>query len=90
MISGGECYFFFIMFQLRHAVMKKFVSFIRTFRVWDDNDDRSLCYDEFNKGMTEFGAKLSADEAKELFSSFDKDGKGSIDFDELLIAVRVT
>jgi Ca2+-binding EF-hand superfamily protein len=49
-----------------------------------------LSFDEFNKGMTEYGAKLSADEAKELFLSFDKDGTGSIDFDELLIAVRVT
>jgi len=49
-----------------------------------------LSYEEFDKGMTEYGAKLSADEAKELFLSFDKDGTGNIDFDELLIAVRVT
>ena len=63
--------------------------FSRTFRVWDDNNDRSLNFEEFDKGVTESGAKLSAEEAKELFSSFDKDGAGSIDFDELLIAIRV-
>ena len=46
-------------------------------------------FEEFNKGLSDYGAKLSADEAKEIFTSFYKDGTGHIDFDELLIAVRV-
>ncbi len=55
----------------------------------DDNSNRKLEFDEFKKGLTEYGTGFSKDEIVSLFSQFDKDNSGSIDFDEFLEAVRV-
>jgi calcyphosin len=45
--------------------------------------------EELAKGAREFGATLNAEQVQQLFQSLDKDGSGSIDFNELLIALRV-
>jgi Ca2+-binding EF-hand superfamily protein len=39
--------------------------------------------------LSDFGASLTATEAQQLFHSMDKNGSGSIEYDELLIALRV-
>ncbi len=62
---------------------------IRTFRVWDDNGNRKLDVEELSKGVREFGAVLNDQKVQQLFQSLDKDGSGYIDFDELIIALRV-
>lgn len=41
------------------------------------------------KGVRDFGASLSTVEARQLFGSLDKDHSGGIEYDELLIALRV-
>ena len=61
----------------------------RTFRIWDDNGDRKLNLYELTKGLHDYGLSLAADEIGEMFATLDRDGGGSIDFDELLIALRV-
>ncbi len=66
-----------------------FLYFYRTFRVWDDNSDRKISFEEFVKGLGDYGASLNPTETHRLFTSMDKDGSGSIEYEELLIALRV-
>jgi Ca2+-binding EF-hand superfamily protein len=61
----------------------------RTFRIWDDNADRKISYQEFVKRLSDFGASLTKTEAQQLFHSMDKNSSGNIEYDELLIALRV-
>ncbi|CAG0884904.1 unnamed protein product [Darwinula stevensoni] len=60
----------------------------RVFRRMDDNMNKSLSIEEFTKGMQDTGLKVTNDETQALFKMFDKDGSGSINFDEFLINVR--
>ncbi|OUC41602.1 EF hand [Trichinella nativa] len=64
--------------------------FGRLFRIMDDNRDRKLNFVEFQKGICDFGAQLTKDEITALFNKFDTNNSGSIDFDEFLIALRVS
>ena len=59
------------------------------FRRMDDDGSKALEFDEFYKGVIETGLKLSEEEAKEMFGAFDKDGGGTINIDEFLMAIRV-
>jgi Ca2+-binding EF-hand superfamily protein len=55
----------------------------------DDNKNRKLEFDEFKKGITEYGFSYTKDEMKELFNCIDTDHSGTLDFDEFLIRLRV-
>ncbi|MEQ2203964.1 hypothetical protein XENOCAPTIV_005821 [Xenoophorus captivus] len=54
----------------------------------DDNENRSLDFKEFLKGLNDYGLLIEKDEATALFQHFDRDGNGTIDFDEFLITLR--
>lgn len=56
----------------------------------DDNNNRSLDFKEFVKGLNDYGVLMEKDEAATLFQQFDRDGSGTIDFDEFLITLRVS
>jgi len=60
----------------------------RTFKIMDDDGNRSLDFQEFKKGLHDYGAEVDKHEARDMFDAFDKDGSGSIDFDEFLVALR--
>jgi Ca2+-binding EF-hand superfamily protein len=60
----------------------------RTFKIMDDDGNRSIDMNEFKKGVHDYGLVLEASEVQEMFRSFDKDGSGMIDFDEFLQALR--
>ncbi|GIX80358.1 calcyphosin-like protein [Caerostris darwini] len=60
----------------------------RAFRLIDDNRDRKLDLEEMKIGLREYGATLDDDEISELFQEIDKDGSGTVSFDEFLKAVR--
>lgn len=62
--------------------------FGRTFKIMDDNENRSLDFKEFLKGLNDYGLLIEKDEASALFQQFDRDGNGTIDFDEFLITLR--
>ena len=55
----------------------------------DDDGSRTLDFKEFKKGISDYGLDLDMKELQEMFSSFDRDGGGTIDFDEFLISLRV-
>jgi Ca2+-binding EF-hand superfamily protein len=55
----------------------------------DDSSDHKLSFEEFKKGMDDYGCGYSKDECQQLFNKFDKDGSGSISFDEFLEGIRV-
>lgn len=60
----------------------------RTFRIMDDDGNKTLDVKEFAKGLHDYGVYLETDHVKEVFLKFDKDGSGTIDFDEFLKALR--
>ncbi|KAJ8011473.1 hypothetical protein DPEC_G00058580 [Dallia pectoralis] len=60
----------------------------RTFRIMDDDGNKSLDLLEFTKGLENFGLVLSKEEAQQIFTLCDKDGSGSINFDEFLEDLR--
>uniref|UniRef100_A0A915LA90 EF-hand domain-containing protein n=1 Tax=Romanomermis culicivorax TaxID=13658 RepID=A0A915LA90_ROMCU len=62
--------------------------FARVFSIMDENGIRKLDFDEFCRGMKDFGVKLNDHEVKTLFDSMDKNNSGFIDYDEFLVALR--
>ncbi|CAH2296496.1 calcyphosin [Pelobates cultripes] len=60
----------------------------RIFRIMDDDNNRTLDFKEFAKGLNDFGLMMEKQETQEVFSIFDKDGSGTIDFDEFLVTLR--
>ena len=60
----------------------------RCFRIMDDDRSRSLDFQEFKKGVREYGLTLDIGEVQDMFTSFDRDGSGTIDFDEFLVKLR--
>ncbi|ESO96368.1 hypothetical protein LOTGIDRAFT_202134 [Lottia gigantea] len=61
----------------------------RTFKIMDDDESRSLDFKEFKKGISDYGlTEIKEETVQELFTTFDKDGSGTIDFDEFLVHLR--
>ncbi|KAK3090470.1 hypothetical protein FSP39_012128 [Pinctada imbricata] len=60
----------------------------RSFRIMDDDSDRSLSISEFKKGLHDYGVDVEGNVAQEIFSRIDKDGSGQLSFDEFLMALR--
>lgn len=64
------------------------IGLARQFKIFDDNNSKTLDYDEFAKAIKDFKVELGPNDIKVLFGIFDRDGEGSIDYDEFLRAVR--
>ncbi|XP_043909759.1 calcyphosin-like protein [Protopterus annectens] len=60
----------------------------RTFRIMDDDNNKSLNFHEFFKGLHDYGISVDKEEAQLVFHQLDKDGSGAIDFEEFLQALR--
>lgn len=56
----------------------------------DDDNSRTLDFKEFVKGLNDYAMMIDKEEAQEIFRIFDKDGNGTIDFDEFLVTLRVS
>ena len=54
----------------------------------DDNNSKSLDTYEFTKAMTDYMLGFNEQEIKKLFTYFDFDRSGSIEFDEFIRAIR--
>jgi Ca2+-binding EF-hand superfamily protein len=64
------------------------IGLARQFKIFDDNNNKSLEYDEFTKACKDFKVDLSANEMRIVFQTFDRDNSGLIDYDEFLRALR--
>ena len=62
----------------------------------DENRNKALDWEEFDTGLKDWieqqnsTLKLTEEERRQLFASFDKDGSGTVRFDEFLQALRVS
>jgi Ca2+-binding EF-hand superfamily protein len=64
------------------------IGLARQFKIFDDNNSKTLDYDEFAKAIRDFKVEMGPNDIKVLFGIFDRDGEGSIDYNEFLRAVR--
>ena len=60
----------------------------RIFRILDDNRNRQIDKNELMWGLKDFDIHLSEEQTDVLMKFFDRDGSGTIDFDEMLRALR--
>lgn len=61
----------------------------RVFRIMDDDGDKVISIKEFKKGLKDYGVFLDTDdEFQAAFDCFDKDGDGSLCYDEFLVGLR--
>lgn len=55
----------------------------------DDDGSKSLDFQEFQKGLENYGVSVGKDKAQQIFAMMDKDGSGTLNFDEFLEKLRV-
>ena len=81
-----------ILDKFRNRLMQRggrgIIGLARQFKIFDDNNSKSLDFDEFAKAIKDFKVDITNNECKVLFGIFDRDGEGTIDYDEFLRAVR--
>lgn len=81
-----------ILDEFREVVLKRGASSIkgigRTFRIYDDDGNKTLNLEEFCEGIKDYGLEFDATKCQELFTFFDKDGSGQLSFDEFLVGLR--
>ncbi|CAF3899189.1 unnamed protein product [Rotaria sp. Silwood2] len=58
------------------------------FRIMDDDKSKKLTFDEFKKGVEEYGLNFSKAEIEDLFRIMDIDQSGHIDYEEFLRRLR--
>lgn len=55
----------------------------------DDNNDKSINYQEFNKAMRDYKIELTEREVHLIFEEVDRDNNGTLSIDELVRAIQV-
>ena len=64
------------------------ISLNRQFRIFDENNSKTLDYEEFVKALKEYKINLEDDEILKLFNQFDRNGDGIIEYEEFIKEVR--
>jgi len=67
---------------------KGIIGLSRQFKIFDDDNSKTIEFEEFVKAVKDFKVDLTQNEIKVVFGSFDRDGQGSIDYDEFLRCIR--
>ena len=60
------------------------MSMRRTFMIIDENSNKKITFDEFEKLFKKYRYDLSPEEINNLFNYFDKEGSGFIDYDKFI------
>jgi len=60
----------------------------RVFRILDDNRNRQIEPKELQWGLKDFGIYLDDEMSKAVLKHFDRDGSGTVDFNEFMRAIR--
>lgn len=60
----------------------------RIFKAMDDNGNHQLDIDDFRWGLIDYGITVSKEEAYQILNYIDRDGNGTVDFDEFLRFIR--
>eukprot|EP01038_Epipyxis_sp_PR26KG_P009178 gene9178-12377_t len=63
-------------------------SIAKLLSIMDDNGDKKLTKDELKFGLRDYGIDLTPTQVEQVFFYFDRDGNGTIDFDEFLIGIK--
>ena len=64
------------------------ISLNKQFKLFDENNSKTLDYDEFKNALKEYKVNLEDDEILKLFNQFDRNGDGIIEYEEFLKEVR--
>jgi Ca2+-binding EF-hand superfamily protein len=62
----------------------------RVFKIMDDNDSKTLDFNEFQKALNDFRIAVPPEDYQRLFGLFDSDRSGEINYDEFLRAIVVS
>jgi Ca2+-binding EF-hand superfamily protein len=74
--------------QIKSALSANHVEVLDLFRQWDENGDGKLGKEEFRKVVAMLGIEAPAHDADLVFDSFDEDGNGFVQINELWHAIR--
>ena len=81
-----------MMQDIKDTLKKRGVMMIRgigrVFRILDDNRNRQIERNELLWGLKDFDIHLSEEQVDVLMKHFDRDGSGTVNFDEFLVALR--
>ena len=64
------------------------ISLNKQFKQFDENNSKTLDYDEFSNALKEYNINLDDDEILKLFNQFDTNGNGIIEYEEFIREVR--
>lgn len=74
--------------EIRKLGSTSLISLMRLFKLNDINNTKDLEFYEFSKSLHEFETELSDEEISNLFSYFDKDNTGEINYLNFINAIR--
>ena len=74
--------------EIRKLGSTSLISLMRLFKLNDINNTKDLEFYEFSKSLHEFETELSDEEISNLFSYFDKDNTGAINYLNFINAIR--
>ena len=78
--------------KLRKEILSRgcggLISLNRQFKLLDENNSKTLDFDEFCNALKEFKINLTNEEITSLFNCFDKNGNGVIEYNEFINQLR--
>jgi len=74
--------------QLNARGARGIIGLSRRFRIMDDDGSKSLSLGEFKKAIKEMALDLADGDLRVLFNYFDKNGDGTLDYEEFLKGVQ--